>query len=270
MRLFTSWTGLQGVALAAAVGVMGWGTGGCAGSGAGRRMITIHPGEAPLPRGTRGLIQGLGPCYRAALRKNPGLEGELTLTAAFTEGGSVKSFTTDSELPPGLKACLRDRVARWRLPAAALVRKLGPVKVSFAPVPEKSAAHAASPRRRRPGFVDTLIWPEDMPRATLSGDKTVGARIRKIIRERVANLRYCYNRELIRQPGYRALAKVSFRINPLGLPYLVRVRPDRPGSLNQQMISCLKQKVVEWNFFSLPVDVRYGPFVIRFSRRKAQ
>lgn len=264
MRRFLRWMGLLGAAL------IGWVAGGCAGPGAGGRMITIHPGETRLPEGARALIQGLKTCYRAALRDKPRLEGELTLSAEFTEQGGLKTFSTESELPTALRACIRDRVARWRLPPATGNRRLGPLKVSFRPVRDKVATSHRPDRRpaRRPGFLDTRIWPESMPGATQAGDNTVGGRIRKVIRERVANLRYCYNRELIRQPGYQASARVSFTINPYGLPYRVRVKPATPGSLNQPMISCLKQKVVEWHFFRLPVDVRYGPFVIRFARRR--
>ncbi len=264
MVLFVRWIGVPAVAL------LGWVVGGCAGPGAGGRMVTIHPGETRVPAGARALIHGLSGCYRAALRISPRLAGELKLTAEFGEEGGLKTFSTESELPSKLNDCIRDRIARWRLSPTTGRRVVGPLKVSFQPVPE-ALAHQRSPHRRpsrRPGFANTLVWPESMPSATTGGDSTVGGRIRKLIRERVANLRYCYNRELIGQPAYRASARVSFTINPYGLPYLVRVKPAAPGSLNQRMVSCLKQKVVEWHFFRLPVDVRYGPFVIRFARRR--
>jgi hypothetical protein len=263
MHLLPSRIGPLGVALLGGV------LGGCAGAGASGQMVTIHPGDRALPPGARGLILGLKPCYRAALRGQPQLEGELTLTAELGENGGLKSFTLDTELPRPLQACLRDHIARWRLPPAPSVRRLGPLRVSFRPVADSGGGDVtvAPAPRRRPAFIDMLVWPEDMPRATRAGDATVGGRIRKVLRDRVANLRYCYNRELIRAPGYRAAARISFTINPYGQPYLVRVRPARPGSLNQAMISCLKQKVVEWYFFRVPVDIRYGPFVVRFSRR---
>ncbi len=261
MHLLRAMTGLLGFAL------FGWALGGCAGTGAGGKMITIHPGERALPEGARKLLLGLKPCYHIALRSQTQLEGELRITAEFRENGRLKAFTSDSELPATFKACLRDRIARWSLPPGTSGRTLGPLTVSFKPVGDTARATAQTPPKRRPGFTDTLIWPEAMPTATRSGDNSVGGRIQRVIRQRVANLRYCYNRELIRRPGYRAAARVSFTINPLGLPYLVRVKPATPGSLNQPMISCLKQKVVEWHFFRLPVDVRYGPFTIRFARR---
>jgi len=262
MRLFLLCMGLLSAALT------GWVAGGCA-TGAGTRMITIHPGDTPVPEGARDLIQLLKGCYQAALRSTPRLEGEVTLSAKFGEQGDLRTFSTESDLPAALRACLRDRIARWRLPPATGERQLGPLTVSFRPVQERDATgrRAGSRPASRPGLFDTRIWPESMPDATQAGDNTVGGRIRKIIRERVANLRYCYNRELIRQPDYRASARVSFTINPYGLPYRVRVKAATPGSLNQPMVSCLKQKVVEWHFFRLPVDVRYGPFVIRFARR---
>jgi len=227
-------------------------------------MITIHAGPR-LPPELPALIDGWKGCYRTALRHRSGLAGELTLSAEFNPGGGLRSFTLESGLPVQLKACIRDRVARWRLSPSPAMRKVGPLRVSLSPVHETSTATKRP--RPRPTFADTLVWPEDMPKATRAGDATVGGRIRQVLRDRVANLRYCYNRELIRQPGYRAAARVSFTINPYGQPYRVRVKPARTGSLNQPMISCLKQKVVEWYFFRVPLDIRYGPFVIRFSRR---
>lgn len=244
MRLFNRWMGLLGAVLC------GWGVGGCAGAGTSGRMITIHAERRP-PREVAALIDGWKGCYRAALRRRPGQDGELTLSAEFKSGGGLRSFTLDSELPAEFQTCIRNRVARWRLSPSSEIHKVGPLKVTFRPVREMKITP-----RARPALGDTLVWPEDMPKATRAGDATVGGRIRRVLRDRVANLRYCFNRELIRQPGYRAAARVSFTINPYGQPYLVRVKPARPGSLNQPMVSCLKQKVVEWHFFRVPVDIR--------------
>ncbi len=106
MLLVFRWVGLP-VAI-----LIGWVVVGCAGPGAGGRMITIHAEGTSVPAGARALIQGLRGCYRTALRTSPRLAGTLTLTAEFGASGGLTTFSTESDLPSKLNDCMRGRITQ--------------------------------------------------------------------------------------------------------------------------------------------------------------
>ena len=90
---------------------------------------------------------------------------------------------------------------------------------------------------------------------------SAGTKVRSKIRARVYGLRSCYNQALINNPRLSGSVRISFMIMPNGRVSGVRVQSGMGGSI----IGCIKGKVGRWHLGSVPTQIFYGPFSVRFT-----
>ncbi|MDY0000351.1 MAG: AgmX/PglI C-terminal domain-containing protein [Polyangia bacterium] len=104
------------------------------------------------------------------------------------------------------------------------------------------------------GQVDSFV-----PPAPAAGG--AGEAIRAKIRNRILSLRACYNQALISNPKLSGTAQISFVIMPNGRLSNVNVSSGLGGG----MVGCLQSKVASWHLGTIPSQIFYGPFSVRFT-----
>ena len=97
---------------------------------AGATDDTLSPSEPVVRRVRHGYMGQLRACYRATLRKDPGLRGKVVLSFAVNRKGRTEQVVARGTTSPDLEACVAARAARWRFSKAQLPRDV-PTHATF-------------------------------------------------------------------------------------------------------------------------------------------
>jgi hypothetical protein len=90
--------------------------------------------------------------------------------------------------------------------------------------------------------------------------------IRRVIKDHIAQIRYCYERELVRDPGAFGKITTRFTIGPEGTVVDVDIKESFAG--DRQLSSCIAEKIRTWRFPKPKgggVVVVHYPFLVNYA-----
>lgn len=221
-----------------------------------RGVIKQHIGEVRL-------------CYETELAKNLELAGRVTVRFTIDSEGKVaepkvKSSTLNS---PAVEKCITDALGVWEFPkprrgtvaveypfmlvsAEPEADKSGPAGRSAQPAEEggaaqdKTAAKEAPPPASGPGSLD---MEKELEQRKKGGpgyqDKGV---VRTVIRGKLGEVKYCFQRGLSKKPTLEGQVMVQFVIGASGEVFDPRVQSS---SLNHpETEQCILNRIRAWRF----------------------
>ena len=97
--------------------------------------------------------------------------------------------------------------------------------------------YSRSHRRKRVNISDKII--------KVTGELTE-SQIKKVVRIRIAQIRYCYEKEVIRNPNLKGSINLKWVINSQGRVVVVKVK--RASLKNKRIQNCVKHRIIRWRF----------------------
>jgi TonB family protein len=231
-----------------------------------RNVVKQHIGEVRL-------------CYESQLAKSPGLTGRVTVGFTIGEDGKVtESRVRSSTLgSPSVERCIADAVGGWEFPRPR--RGTAAVEYPFVLVaaePESDKAGALAPRaagesraggRSEPAAEEGAAA-QDRPAkeapppasgpGSLDMEKELGQMkkgppgyqdkgvVRSVIRGKLGEIKYCFERGLSKKPGLEGQVMVQFTIGASGEVFEPTVQSS---SLNHaETEQCIVNRVKSWRF----------------------
>ena len=216
-------------------------------------------------------------CYERQLAKDPDLSGKVSVEFVISIGGRVASaVVADTTLKnDAVESCVIGKVKRWSFPKP----RDGAVVVTypFTFSASKTAATKGKPGAQQDAALGTLSADESAsamsglgglglsgtgrtnaqvdgstvaprvvpgkPRVKGSLDKEI---IRRVVRQHRREVRYCYEKQLVKNPDLSGKISVNFMIGSTGAVKSAVVKGSTMAS--DEVGSCVAKKVRRWKF----------------------
>jgi|GEM_PF-4592368 len=171
-------------------------------------------------------------CHQRALAKDPGASGEVQVIFTIGTAGRVTAIKpTVDKVGHGVGDCVAGEIKRLRFPRPSG----GAVTVS------KKFSFDASPGKK-PTKV-TASTSGGAPAVMGSLDKNI---IRRVVRQHRNEIRYCYEKELVKNPNLGGKVDVKFTVSPTGSVASAAVASSTLN--NASVESCITKKIKRWKF----------------------
>ena len=172
-------------------------------------------------------------CYKRALKSDPKASGKVTVLFVIGTAGRVTmSKATLDEVGHGTGACVAETIKRLRF----VKPEGGAVNIS------KTFSFGAPGSESKPARV-TASTDGGQPQVMGSLDKDV---IRRVVRKNTNQIRYCYERELAKNPNLSGKVNVKFVVSGTGKVSSATVASSTLS--NAAVESCITQKIRRWRF----------------------